>query len=400
MPTTTISPHPTVAETLTRCRDHTHDGELAPGLLEVLHTVPDPRDPRGIRYPLAPLLGAATLATAAGMRGATAFATWSRTASQGVFNELGIRFRRPSEKTFRSLLARLDPADLDRRIGAWFATIATAGTEPNHPLVVAADGKTLRSALRRGATDTHLVSVFTHDTELVIGQLAVTEKTNEIPIVRKLFKQMPRRRMLITLDAMHTQTATAKLIRAQLKSDYLLVVKANQPGLLTRITNQPWDQVPIAATDDSRGHGRVEHRDLQILSAPRGIGFPYARQLIRITRDRLVTKTGKRSVEVVYAVCSLPFDEARPTQIATWLLGHWGIENSVHWCRDVTYDEDRNNTHTGASHHVLATLRNTAMNLHRLDGATNIAEACREAAFVPNRRIDLLKPQKLRSRAR
>ncbi len=92
-----------------------------------------------------------------------------------------------------------------------------------------------------------------------------------------------------------------------------------------------------------------------------------------------MTATGVRTVEVVYAICSAAFEQARPDMIATWLRGHWGIEDRVHWVRDVTYDEDRSTVRTGTAPQAMATLRNTAINLHRLAGATNIAEACRTA---------------------
>ncbi|ABL03950.1 C-term transposase for IS2404 [Mycobacterium ulcerans Agy99] len=98
-------------------------------------------------------------------------------------------------------------------------------------------------------------------------------------------------------------------------------------------------------------------------------------------------------MEVVYAICSLPFEHARPTAIMTWMRQHCGIENSLHWIRDVTFDEDRHRAHTGNGAQVLATLRNTAINLHRLNGADNIAEACRITALTANRRLDLLNPQ-------
>jgi hypothetical protein len=100
----------------------------------------------------------------------------------------------------------------------------------------------------------------------------------------------------------------------------------------------------------------------------RGIEFPYARQVIQITRER-VTSSGERSREIVYAICSLPFEHARPSLIAAWLRRHWGIENSLHWVRDVTFDEDRATVRTGAAPQILASLRNTALNLHRLNGA-------------------------------
>jgi len=367
--------------------------------LDVLASVPDPRDRRGRRYPLAGLLAITILATAAGMRGYAGFATWARMAPEDVLAQLGIRFRRPSEKTFRTVLSRLDAADLDRRLGAYF-TAQAALRDPGGLVAVALDGRTLRGALRGGAAATHLVSVFAHGARLVLGQLAVAAKSNEIPCVRMLLKLLPRPvRWLVTVDAMHTQTATAKLICRALRSHYLMIVKQNQPGVLARITALPWAAVPVVATDDTRAHGRVETRSLQILTAPRGIGFPYARQVIRITRERLVVATGKRSTEVVHALCSLPFEHAAPTAIAAWLRQHWGIENTVHWVRDVTFDEDRHTARTGTGPQTLAAVRNTAMNLHRLDGATNIAEACRTTALTPNRRVDLLNPQIPSSRA-
>uniref|UniRef100_UPI002104D935 ISAs1 family transposase n=1 Tax=Candidatus Mycobacterium methanotrophicum TaxID=2943498 RepID=UPI002104D935 len=171
------------------------------------------------------LLAIAILATAAGMRGYAGFATWSRTAPEDVMAQLGIRFRCPSEKTFRSVLSRLDPVDLDRRLGAYFTTLAvTQDAADGGLLAVALDGKTLRGARRLGSTAAHLVAVFAHRTRLVLGQLAVAEKSNEIPCVRMLLKLLPRVRLLVTVDAMHTQTATARLICATLKSHYLMIV--------------------------------------------------------------------------------------------------------------------------------------------------------------------------------
>lgn len=399
MPAVSVSPVSSVAEALDRWRADDHVQVLRGEFLGVLATVPDPRDARGRRYPLGALLAIAVLATAAGMRGYAGFATWARTAPEEVLAQLGVRYRRPSEKTFRAVFSRVDPDDLNRRLGAHFTAHVTR-LDPAGLVPIALDGKTLRGALRAGAGATHLVSVFAHRARLVLHQLAVAEKSNEIPCVRALLKLLPRRvRWLVTVDAMHTQTATAKLICTTLRSHYLMIVKSNQAKLLARITALPWADVPVVATDDTRGHGRVERRTLQILTTARGIGFPHAEQIIRITRERLITATDRRSVEIVHAICSLPFEHARPATIADWLRQHWGIENRVHWVRDVTFDEDRHHARTGSSAQVLATLRNTAINLHRLDGADNIAEACRITALTANRRLDLLNPRNPSSRA-
>ncbi len=207
-------------------------------------------------------------------------------------------------------------------------------------------------------------------------------------------------RLLVTVDAMHTQRATARLICATLKSHYLMIVKSNQPTLLARITALPWAAVPVTHTDlPERGHGRVETRTLKTLTAARGTGFPYAKQIVQITRERLLIATGVRTVEVVYAICSLPFEHALPAHIAAWLRGHWGIENSLHHVRDVTFDEDRSSVRTGTAPQAMATLHNTTINLHRLAGATNIAEACRTTALTNADALTLLgEPRNPRSR--
>jgi predicted transposase YbfD/YdcC len=402
MPAGLVSPVESITLALDRWRAGDGVEVLHSEFLDVLASVPDPRDPRGRRYPLAGLLAISILATAAGMRGYAGFATWAATAPAEVLSRLGIRFRRPSEKTFRSVLSRLDPADLDRRFGAYFTTVAAAETVATGGLLaVALDGKTLRAARRMGAAATHLVAVFAHRARLVLGQLAVAEKSNEIPCVRKLLRTFRKARLLVTVDAMHTQTATAKLICGTLKSHYLMIVKSNQPKLLARIQALPWAQIPLTHSEDSQpAHGRIETRTLKVLTTVRGIGFPHARQVIQITRDRVAVATGERSREVVYAICSVAFEHAHPRVIATWLREHWSIENAVHWVRDITFDEDRSTVRTGTAPQVMASLRNTALNLHRLAGSDNIAEACRVTAFSADRGLNLLKnPQISRSQA-
>jgi predicted transposase YbfD/YdcC len=398
VPAGSVSP----VESITLALDRWRVEVLRSELLDVLALVPDPRDPRGRRYRRGGLLAIAILATAAGMRGYAGFATWAATAPAEVLARLGIRFRRPSEKTLRSVLSRLDPADLDRRLGAYFTTVAAAEAVPAGGLLaVALDGKTLRAARRIGALTTHLVAVFAHRARLVPGQLAVADKSNEIPCMRELVRTFRKTRLLGTVDAMHTQTATAKLICGTLKSHYLMIVKSNQPKLLARIAALPWPQVPLAHSKHAQpAHERVETRTPKVLTTVRGIGFPHARQIIQITRDRVAVATGERSHEIIYAICSVAFEHAHPRVIAARLRDHCSIENAVHWVRDVTFDVDRSTVRTGTAPQVMASLRNTALNLHRLTGADNIAEACRVTAFSADRGLRLLKnPQTTRSQA-
>ena len=288
---------------------------------------------------------------------------------------------------------RLDAADLDGRLGAYFTGLAAAD---GGLLPVALDGKTVRGAPRARRRAAHLVSVFAHHTRLVLGQLAVADKSNEIPCVRKLLPLFGQARLLVTVDAMHTQRATAKLICGTLKSHYLMIVKANQKSLLARVEALPWAQVPLTHADPpEQAHGRIETRTLKTLTVARGIGFPYLRQVVEITRERLVIVTGVRTVEVVYAICSVAFEQARHATIAAWLRQHWGIENSVHWARDVTFDEDRSTVRAATAPQAMATLRNTAINLHRLAGADNIDEA-----FAVQNHLDPRWPARCRSSSR
>ncbi|EUA93169.1 transposase DDE domain protein [Mycobacterium ulcerans str. Harvey] len=145
---------------------------------------------------------------------------------------------------------------------------------------------------------------------MVLGQLAVAEKSNEIPCVCALLTLLPGSlRWLVTVDAMHTQVVTAKLICATLKSHYLMIVKSNQAKILARITALPWAEVPQRYRRLPRPrpcrdpHPANHHRCTRNR-------LPYAKQIIRITRERLITATDQRSVEVVYAICSLPFEHA------------------------------------------------------------------------------------------
>ncbi len=140
-----------------------------------------------------------------------------------------------------------------------------------------------------------------------------------------------------------------------------------------------------------RGHGREEQRSYKIVTVARGLRFPYAQQAIEVTRLRRVIGTEEWSIEVVYAICSLPCEQAPPRLLASWIRGgHWAIENKVHYVRDVTFDEDRSTVRAGHGPQVMATSRNVVIGLHRRAGQSNIAQACRRLAANPHHAVDLV----------
>jgi hypothetical protein len=149
-------------------------------------------------------------------------------------------------------------------------------------------------------------------------------------------------------------------------------------------------QTPAVDVTRDKGHGRVESRTLKLAAVTAGIGFPHARLAIQLIRRRRTLTNHKWHTETVYAITDLPWNQIRADQIAEAIRGHWGIENRLHWIRDVVCAEDHSQIRTRNAPAVMATLRNLAVSLHRLTGATNIAAACRHVSRHPNRILPLL----------
>jgi predicted transposase YbfD/YdcC len=390
VPALSSSLAPPVHEQSGSCRedigDH-DDGSLVPtGLLNLLAQVADPRKRRGVRHTATSVIAVALAATLAGARSFAAIAEWAADAPAEALARVGVRLRPPSEATIRRLLTRLPADTFDAVVGAWMwlHTSAVGGRR-----VIAFDGKTLRGARDATGNLVHLLAGLCQRTGVVIGQVAVGVKTNEIPMLASLLKILDIKDAVVTADAMHCQRETAQTIRER-GGHYILTVNGNQPNLCKRVKSLPWKDIPSLAVSREHGHGRQDTRTLKATELSSGIGFPGAAQVLRLTRTRTVRTTGKRTRETVYAITSLTVADAGPEQIATWLRGHWMIENRLHWIRDVDYDEDRSQIHTGSGPQVMATLRNTAIGLLRLAGHTNIASALRHHARDFNRPVELL----------
>lgn len=355
-------------------------------LLTVLGKVPDPRDPRGVRYPLAGVLAVAVGAVLAGARSFAAIGEWGLDAGVDQLGRLGLE-QAPVESTMRKLFARLDAAALDRQLAvfAWCRTRHIAGRR-----VIAIDGKTVRGARTTTGAAPHLIAALDHATGVVMGQNAVEAKSNEIPAVRDLLTGLDPDDLhgcLITADAMHTQDDTAKVI-LEAGADYVFTVKANRPTLLKALKALPWSRVRVGSRSTDLGHGRRATRTLKVIEVPDLPDWPQFIGVAQVGQlRRTVTTKGKKTVEVVYLITSAAHRAAPPAVLAAWVQGHWCIENALHWVRDVTYDEDRSQVRTAHAPHVMASLRNTAIGLLRLSGWDNIAAALRHHARHPERAI-------------
>jgi predicted transposase YbfD/YdcC len=321
-----------------------------------------------VRDPLADVLALALGAVAAGAKSLAAVGEWAQDVGGEVLEQVGLEGRAPSESTIRRVLQALDPQAVSALFGAW---AQARWYETGGQKAVALDGKTVRGA--KGGADgaPHLVAALTHGTGLVIGQVQVAAKTNEIPAARQLLGLLDLRGVVVTMDAPHTQAETAELILER-GGHHVFTVKDNRPTLKTLLAGMDWRRAPRHRQTE-HGHGRTATREAQALPAPDWVDFPGAAQVLKPHR-RVTQKTGT-TTETAYLICSPA--QAPPTAVAEWVQGHWGVETRLHWVRDVTSDEDRSQARTGNGPTTMAVPRNIAITVLRILGWANIAAATR-----------------------
>lgn len=355
----------------------------------MLAKIPDPRKPRGVRHRLAVVLGLAVCAVLAGARSYVAIAEWAADADEATLDELEAGEVVASESTFRRTLQRLDAAAFDDAIGAWAQTHSRPG--PRRRRVIAVDGKTLRGSGQDGQPARHLLAALDHAHGVVLGQVDVEAKTNEIPMFSTLLDRIDLAGAVVTADAMHAQRGHADYLAGR-NAHYVLTVKRNQPHLHNQLKKLPWRDIPVGHDSRDRGHGRIEHRTVKVATVEAGLLFPHAVQAIQIVRRRRPLKGKKRwSTETVYAITCLNPTQASPAELAAIIRGHWSIEDSLHWVRDMSYDEDRSQIRTHNGPHVMASLRNLAITILRLTGTTNITKALRHNARRPHRPLQTIR---------
>ena len=281
--------------------------------------MPDPRQARGIRHGFVGIIAVGLAAVLAGARSFVAISEWVTHQSAQTLSMLGVAGAGPTESTIRRVFTRADGDALDQALGAfmWTRTIMNHGRR-----VIAIDGKTVRGARTRStagrveATEAgrapHLVAAFDHTAGAVLGQVAVAAKSNEIPAVQRLLGLFDLTGTVVTVDAMHTQTDTARQITTA-GGDYVFTVKANQPTLHAACKALPWAKLP-AHTSLTRRHGRRTRRTIKVVDAPTWVAFPGAAQLAQIRRT--VTRAGKTTVEIVYLITSADHRAAPPATLA------------------------------------------------------------------------------------
>lgn len=357
------------------------------GLWQQLARVADRRRPRGKRYALPLLLLLMVLAKLCGEDRPSGIADWVRHRRVVLQALLGRPLpHAPHHNTYRRVLAQaLDPAELDAALGDFLRQAPGAGQS----VLVSIDGKTVRGTMDAPATrGEHLLAAYLPEEGIVLLQVAAGDTTNEIGVAPALLGALDLRGKVVVGDALHTQRALSAQILAA-GGDYLWTAKANQPTLHADIeTVFTSDDRTVAGgrvrrdlrtvcTRD-KGHGRQETRTLTASGDLAGYSdWPGLAQVFRLERQRVQTKSGTTHHEVVYGLTSLTPAEASPAQLLALQRSYWGIENGLHYRRDVTFHEDATRLTQGDAGRVMAALNNLIIGLLRRVGHTNLAAARR-----------------------
>lgn len=194
--------------------------------------------------------------------------------------------------------------------------------------VIAVDGKTCAGAKGAAGHFTHLLAAHDQASGVVLGQVEVGAKTNEIPLITDLLAAFDLTDVVVTADALHCHRASAECIVGR-GGRYVFTVKNNQRALRNLLKVLPWNEIPVSSSIGGRDRGRRERRTIKATEVAGGLGFPHAVQVLLVRRT--VTRGGWRSVEVVYLVTSMPMVSAAPLQVAAWVSCGWPTRRLSPW---------------------------------------------------------------------
>lgn len=351
-------------------------------LYHFLTQLEDRRDPRGVRYPLAWVLTLALLAKLAGEDRLTGIAEWVQHRKEALARAMGLpRPQAPHRTTYSRILgSTLSVEDFERVVGAFFAQ----SRQPGATVQLTIDGKTLRGSIGAGETrGEHLLAAYLPGEGVVLAQVAVDRKENEITAVPRLLETIDLRDKVVSGDAMLTQRELSRQV-VESGGDYLWSVKDNQPQLRADLATCFADasaSEPGLATTVEKGHGRIEQRRLWASADLNDyLDWPYVQQVFRLDRHTQCVKTGVVTDETIYGITSLSPERAGPQQLLSLARGHWNIENGLHYRRDETLREDWCHLRLGHTQRMMAAINNLVLGLLLRRGVKNVPQQRRRYA--------------------
>ena len=321
----------------------------------------DPRRGNARRHDLLEMLFIALAANLCGAESCVDMADFAEAKAGLLRRILRLDNGVPSHDTFSRLFRLLDPAQFHAGFQRFLASFGRAQSA-----VVALDGKTLRRSFDRAATASplHLISAWACEEHLVLGQIKVDPRSNEIAALPALIELLSLDGATVTLDAMHCQRARAEAILAR-GGDYLMTVKTNQPTLHQDIRLLLED--PAATPDDSDqsvdgDHGRIETRRAAVVHdiawLQQAHRWPGLQTIAKLTASREIN--GKTTSATRFYIASRKLSAAQLNDLAR---AHWSIENQLHWVLDVVMTEDQARARKDNAPENLALMRRFALNI-------------------------------------
>lgn len=344
-------------------------------LMEVLEGIEDTRRDRSVIYPLHEVLIIMLLAVICGATSYAKVEMFGIAKQEWLKQFLNLEYGIPDACTFRNIIRQIDTTKLHQLFCEWMKSVVSELYG-----VIAIDGKEARRTKGKNKRPLHVVSAFSHEFGVVMGQLACEEKSNEITAIPKLLEMLNIKGCIVTIDAMGTQKDIAEKIIAK-EADYILSVKENQKSLYNDVKLYMDDIYAEKGMLDGnlyhkaieKGHGRIETRECVVSDEIgwltnketwtdlHGIGAIYS----KITETDTVTgeeKTSKQSHYFIYSI-----KDATAEQILKYKRSHWGIENKLHWVLDMAFREDESRARVDNSAENYNVIRHIAFNILKSD---------------------------------
>ena len=348
----------------------------------------DRRKHRGIRYNLAMILVVLILAKLCGQDKPYAIADWAQNRSKFLVEVLRLkRSRLPHHSTYRRILETvLDGDEFERAMSEFIGQRPEVG----QGVVIAIDGKTLRGTItREDPFGLHLLAAYLPGEGIVLFQMVVEkDKENEIVVAPQLLKSLDLRQKVVVADAMHAQRGLSLQI-VEAGGDYVWIIKDNQPTTRQAIELLFAPQKPVAgqgclpmdfqqAKTIDKGHGRLEERTITVSSLLNDyLEWPAVAQVFKLERRFTNLATGEVEQEVRYGLTSLSSSKASPERLMKIVRSKWGIENGLHYRRDVTFQEDATRMTRKTAGRTMAIINNLVSNLLATQNFGNFAQARR-----------------------
>jgi predicted transposase YbfD/YdcC len=356
-------------------------------LLKHFSWLGDGREPWRVMYPLKEVLLLIVCATIASCDDFEDICAWGRQHLDFLRTFSEFHYGIPCERWLRKLVNRVDPILFGRCFQSWIAELW-----PDRHDLIAIDGKTSRCThdRRKGLKSLHTLSAYATSARLVLAQLSVPEKTNEITAIPDLLDELAEAKQLegalVTIDAMGCQVEIADKIVAH-GADYVLALKGNQPTLEADTKDYfdtaPADELKVKTTVE-KGHGRIETRIytasgnvdwiVSDRSYPGQPGFTTIKTLVKV--QSRTEHHDRCTFDTRYFISSAPLNIDR---MAGAVRGHWGVE-SMHWLLDVEFNDDLSRYRTGHGAKNMAIVRRFALGLVRANKRKGSVKTRRKSA--------------------